>query len=184
VKASVYAERLFGTLSPGIIRLGNIDDYEALFADLLFGDSRGRQISTYCYGLFFQLLSMHQSEQPQEEFVSKSSAMYNEAVAYIDAHVNQQIKVSDLCEHLHIVPNYLYKLFMRHGGISPQVYIITSKMQTAATLLTLHDDSIAAIGYMVGYPDQGQFSKCFRRMYGVSPSEYRRAECERTGRTR
>ena len=61
------------------------------------------------------------------------------------------------------------------------MHIILSKMQTAATLLTQHDDSIAAIGDMVGYPDQGQFSKCFRRIYGLSPSEYRSAERKRTG---
>ncbi len=182
-KASIYAERVFGSLNPGIIQLNNMDAYEALFANLLFGDSRGRNTATYCYGFFFQLLSMHQSEQPQKDFISKSSAMYNDAVAYIDAHINRQIKVSDLCAHLHIVPNYLYKLFMRYGGVSPQTHIIVSKMQTAATLLLQHDDSIAAIGDMVGYPDQGQFSRCFRRVYGMPPSDYRRRAREQNGRS-
>ena len=104
----------------------------------------------------------------------KPMLMYLEAVDYIDAHPSEPIRISSLCERMHIVPDYLYKIFKRYSGLSTQEYIVTSKMNAAAALLTANEYSVADISDMVGYADQSQFTKAFRRVFGVTPSEYRR----------
>jgi AraC-like DNA-binding protein len=37
-------------------------------------------------------------------------------------------------------------------------------------------DTIAAIAYSWGFPDQANFTRAFRRVYGISPREYRRTQ--------
>ena len=172
-KAPLYVERIFGAAQPCIIRLTGIEHYEATFSSLLFCDLTSRKLSTYLYSVFFDLLSLHQNEQEEASAISSPMMMYLEAVEYIESHLNRQIKVTDLCERLHIVPDYLYKIFKRYSGMSTQEYIANSKMHVAAILLASHEHSIADIADMVGYADQGQLTKAFRRVYGMTPSAYR-----------
>jgi len=174
-KAPLYVERIFGTAQPKIIRLTDMAPYEATFFDLFFRDQSHRKLSTYLYSVFFDLLSLHQNEQEESSAISSPMTMYLEAVDYIESHLNRQIKVTDLCERLHIVPDYLYKIFKRYSGMSTQEYIASSKMHVAAILLASHEHSIADIAEMVGYADQGQLTKAFRRIYDMTPSAYRRA---------
>ncbi len=172
-KAPLYIERMLGSVQPGIVNLSAIDRCEAVFAELLFNNPNVCKISTYLYSVFFHLLSLHQNEKREEDAVPKPMMMYLEAVDYIESHLNSRIKVTDLCDRLHIVPDYLYKIFKRYSGLSTQEYIINSKMHMATTLLASPEYSISDIADMIGYVDQGQFTKAFRRVHGLSPSEFR-----------
>ncbi len=181
-KAPLYVERIFGSTQPGIIRLSDITPYDTTFSGLFFQDQSHRKLSTYLYSVFFDLLSLHQNEQDETSMISSPMMMYLEAVDYIESHLNRQIKVTDLCERLHIVPDYLYKIFKRFSGMSTQEYIVNSKMHVAAILLASHEHSIADIADMVGYADQGQLTKAFRRIYDTTPSAYRQEAFRKQGK--
>jgi AraC-like DNA-binding protein len=45
-------------------------------------------------------------------------------------------------------------------------------LKRAAALLSSQADSVAQIGFAVGFEDQSYFSKSFKKQFGVSPSEY------------
>jgi len=173
-KAPVYIERMLGTTKPGTFQLSNIAHYENVFYPLFFRNLSFCNLSTYFYSVFFHLLSLHQNEHEESSTVSAPMTMYMEAVDYIESHLNSQIKVTDLCHRLHIVPDYLYKIFKRYSGMSTQEYIVSSKMRVAEILLSSPEHSIADIADMVGYADQGQLTKAFRRIYNMTPSAYRR----------
>ncbi len=173
-KAPLYVERMLGFIQPGVTALSSIERYERVFSELLFDNPADYKMSTYLYSVFFHLLSLHQNETREEDAVPKPMLMYLEAVDYIESHLNCQIKVTDLCDRLHIVPDYLYKIFKRYSGLSTQEYIINSKMHMATNLLASSEYSVSSIADMVGYVDQGQFAKVFRRVHGLTPSEFRR----------
>ncbi len=173
-KAPLYIERMLGSSAPSVIRLSEIAECEEIFHDLLFRERKNCKLSTYFYSVFYHLLSLHQHQMSEEESVSKPMLMYLESVDYIESHLNETIRVGDLCARLHIVPDYLYKIFKRYSGMSTQEYIINSKMKAAATLLASDKYTVADIADMVGYADQGQFAKAFRRVWGETPSEFRR----------
>ena len=88
-----------------------------------------------------------------------------------DSHSNG-ITVGQVADRLNISRAYLRNLFYEQEGVSPQEYLVRLRMSRAAKLLA-ESFSISEISYAVGYNDSLQFSRAFRRYFGVSPSTYR-----------
>lgn len=65
--------------------------------------------------------------------------------------------------------------FRRAFGESPHAYLLTRRLERAAALLRNTDHSVADICVDVGLESVGSFTTSFRRMYGMSPTEYRRS---------
>ncbi|MFD5315645.1 AraC family transcriptional regulator [Streptomyces sp. NPDC127098] len=63
--------------------------------------------------------------------------------------------------------------FTRLVGEPPLTYLTTWRMTVAAELLTETADTVGAVARQVGYADAFGFSAAFKRVHGVSPSEYR-----------
>lgn len=58
-------------------------------------------------------------------------------------------------------------------GVPPLTYLTDYRLRIAARHLRLQQGSIAQISEMVGYSSSSTFSQAFKRVYGMSPSEYR-----------
>ncbi len=59
-------------------------------------------------------------------------------------------------------------------GQSPMHYLTYWRMQLAAQQLRESRDSVAKVGYAVGYESEAAFSRAFKREFGASPAEWRR----------
>ena len=66
-------------------------------------------------------------------------------------------------------------LFKQYFGHSFVTYLTDLRMKKAEDLMRTSSLSIKKIGRIVGYPDPNYFTKVFRRVRGVSPSEFREA---------
>lgn len=64
--------------------------------------------------------------------------------------------------------------FAKLVGKPPLTYLTDWRMALAADLLTGSTATVAAVARQVGYADAFGFSAAFKRIHGVSPSEYRR----------
>jgi len=70
--------------------------------------------------------------------------------------------------------SYLTKIFCMQYEISPSKYMISLRMSRAKYLLYHNQElSIKQIGEIIGYHDQGYFSRIFKKYVGISPLEYR-----------
>ena len=76
--------------------------------------------------------------------------------------------------HVSLNPVYLSRYFKEKTGIHFIDYLITVKMKRAAELLQNKDNKIAKISEMVGYSNEKNFSRAFKKYFGVSPNEYRK----------
>ena len=63
--------------------------------------------------------------------------------------------------------------FRRAFGESPHAYLLTRRLERAASLLRRTDLSVAEICFSVGLSSVGSFTSSFTRTYGVSPTVYR-----------
>jgi AraC-like DNA-binding protein len=65
--------------------------------------------------------------------------------------------------------------FRRAFGESPHVYLLTRRLERAASMLRTTDRSVADICIAVGLDSVGSFTTSFSRMFGRTPTAYRAA---------
>lgn len=93
---------------------------------------------------------------------------------YIVHNYDKEINLNSIAHSLNYSSSYLTKIFHQHYQTTPGKYIISIRIQNASHLLLHHPElTIGQIGDMVGYPEQGYFSRIFKKQTGLSPFEYR-----------
>lgn len=98
---------------------------------------------------------------------------------YISRHYASEIGLEDLSKEAGLSDGYLNYLFRKTIGISPVQYIRKYRIDQAKYLLGETDHSIKQIGVQVGYPDAFYFSRVFRQVEGLPPSQYRHVRLDR-----
>ena len=95
---------------------------------------------------------------------------------YIEKSYYSDITISNIAKDFHISRNYLYTLFKREYGVSPQDYLISYRIEMAKKLLKNTRDSLSIneIASSTGFDNPLYFSRIFRNRTGMSPSEYRK----------
>ena len=90
-----------------------------------------------------------------------------------DARYFEPLDVDDLAKAAGLSRAHFSREFRRAFGESPYSYLLTRRLERAASLLRMTDRSIADICLSVGLQSQGSFTTSFKRMYGASPAAYR-----------
>jgi AraC-like DNA-binding protein len=85
------------------------------------------------------------------------------------------LSVADLASAAHLSPAHFSREFRRAFGESPYSYLLTRRLERAASLLRSTDYSVADICMRVGLSSVGSFTSSFTRAYAVSPTAYRAA---------
>jgi predicted TIM-barrel enzyme/AraC-like DNA-binding protein len=92
---------------------------------------------------------------------------------YVAEHYQHSIAFSDLCKLTNTSRTYLSSLFSNSVGMSFRDYLINYRMNVAAELLQDSNLLLSEVAELVSYYDYPQFSKMFKKHYGVSPTQYR-----------
>lgn len=109
----------------------------------------------------------------RQEFVSVG--VVQQAIEYIQAHLNEPLDRDTLARHVVLSPAYFSTLFKRYTGYSPIQYITRLRIDRAKHLLRTTMLPISVIAHEVGFADSFYFSRVFSRETGMSPRNYRRA---------
>ncbi len=124
--------------------------------------------------IFSVMMEEYKGTLPKEERYDYPYQIYVEqAVDYIQRNFKSNIKVSDLASYIGIDRSYLTNIFKNVMKMSPQEYLIKYRMELAKDLLKNSDKKIGDIAEKIGYYDQLSFSKMFKKVEGISPTEYR-----------
>lgn len=108
----------------------------------------------------------------QNESIDKGNI--DKALDYIHSEYMNDLNVEQIAERLNLDRSYFSSLFKKKVGIPPKQYLVNYRMKIAASLLVDHERSVSAAAYSVGYTDTFNFSKMFKKHYGMSPTEYAR----------
>lgn len=149
------------------------DRLEELFDDLLYRDHGDCDLNTYMQGVFYILLSYHKQEYINS--LSKKNIKHGyaqRAMAYMDEHYREPIRINDIAQRLHISRKYLCAILEQQIGMSTKDYLLNRRAEVAADLLLHTDMNVGEIATEVGYTDYTQFSRMFRKRKGLSPREY------------
>ena len=93
---------------------------------------------------------------------------------YFNEHYNEQINIEEYAESRNMSVSWFQRNFKQMVNYSPMQYLLTIRMNNAASLLESTDYSIAEISTIVGYDNPLYFSRLFKKQNRVSPSEYRK----------
>lgn len=93
----------------------------------------------------------------------------------IDTRYHEPLDVAELARAVHLSPAHFSREFRRVFGETPYQYLLTRRLERAATLLRTTDRSIADVCLTVGLTSIGSFTTSFGRAFGLSPTAYRAA---------
>ena len=102
----------------------------------------------------------------------------------IDARFREPLDVPALARAAHLSPAHFSREFRRAFGETPHQYLLTRRLERAASFLRNTDRTVMDICLAVGLSSVGSFTTTFTRTFGLSPTAYRAAHPPPSNRVR
>ena len=109
----------------------------------------------------------------QKDPTSCGERYLEDAIRYIRTHYAEDITGKTVAAQLGISESYLGKLFRQQMGYTFLEYLTMHRIYVSLDLLSQTDLKTYHIAEMVGYKDARYFSDTFKKLVGVTPSQYR-----------
>jgi len=96
-------------------------------------------------------------------------------VSYFQANFTEPLSLISIASKFNMSPEHLTRTFKRYKGDTPLHYVINLRIEEAKRLIESNPGlDLKSVSEIVGYDDQHYFSKTFKKLTGLSPSEYKR----------
>jgi AraC-like DNA-binding protein len=173
--ANLEAIRTDAQVVPGSVALQAFRRLAAglLAADIPVGEAQGRLFGHALLELLtaalFPLSSRRAGLAPRRE-----ASLFDRLVAYVDHHLADQLDVERLCEALFCSRSALYRAASSAGGVAT---LVNERRLTAIHRCLRNPDEQRAIGVIArayGLADPAQFSRSFKKHYGITAVRLRR----------
>ena len=129
-------------------------------------------VESYLHNLLFLI-------DKETRICTINDSRINIALEYIHNNYSQEITLNKLAEITNLEKNYFIRLFKQYMNSTPFQYIIKYRFNTALSLIK-REYSLGEVALLVGYSDIASFSHAFKRIYGISPSEIKREQMQKT----
>jgi AraC-like DNA-binding protein len=152
----------------------SLPESDYLFRMMLNLDQRSEGKEFYICAKIFELLSL----------IERNSSSEIDVCRYIDAAINfietnyssSEITIALIADNLKLNRSYFSTLFKKETGKSPQKYLTDYRLNKAKEMLSLHSLLTHEIARACGYKDQYNFSKMFKKKFGVCPTHSEKIE--------
>ena len=94
--------------------------------------------------------------------------------SFLDEHYEEKLSLESVASHFFIDKHYLARLFKEQYGVTLVTYLQQVRITHAKRMLRFTNKSIEEIGLECGIGELNYFSRVFKKLEGVSPSEFRR----------
>lgn len=136
-------------------------------AGQIYGESLGVALAVH-------LLTTCATLPPKISIYSDGLPQYKlqQVTDYIHAHLNLEIKLSDLARTVGMSQYYFCRLFKQSTGMTPHQYLIRLRVERAKQLLKQPHLAIADVALQCGFSHQSHLSCHFRHLVGMSPKTF------------
>ncbi len=155
----------------------NIGAYEGIIANLynIASDNsyvRDMSINENLSSLLTKLMEDSWRETSVVQSTKKQNLL--EINNYLNEHFDERVTLDDLSSKFYVNKFYLTRIYKEQFGVSINTYLTQIRITKAKQLLRFSDDSIESIGENTGLGAITYFSRTFRKIEGITPSEYRK----------
>jgi two-component system, response regulator YesN len=199
-----HFESAFGYLQEHVKKLSicyttDVHEYKDFFGNIIFNVTillsnmeyhvKELEQSRYVYlRSIEESCSAHEAIEILEEFMNEAkksifsvpqqseNVNIKKILDYIHEHFSEPITLTDVAQHFHFNPSYLSSYFSNHTHEGFNEYLNKVRIEEASKLLVQRTDTISEISVKVGYSDHSYFCKVFKKIKGLSPSQYRRTQ--------
>jgi two-component system response regulator YesN len=150
---------------------------KGIHAQMLYRDGTLSELSTvtkslselrrWMKGMIATVTELLSAKRPPNSIVQKLQE-------YIAQHLHEDFSREDLATYVFLNEAYISRLFRKETGISLSDYILQERMKKAAGLLTGTDEAVSQIAVNLGFGNFSYFARMFKRVYGVTPHEFRK----------
>jgi AraC family L-rhamnose operon regulatory protein RhaS len=112
--------------------------------------------------------------------VQAEDSLVEKVISFFTENYQDRITIPDLCSRFGTNRNTLAKKFREERGVPVMGALSEIRIRMASSLLVKTHLPVADILYRVGFNDTAHFGRAFKKVMGVSPSEYRKS-AERDG---
>lgn len=160
-----------GMIDPQLSRICQALEYEArmggesgrAFSDALATALAARLLTVYSAAPF--LPSQYRGGLPRYAL--------RLAIDYMQAHLDEDVRLSDLASLVHLSSYHFARLFRQSMGVAPHRYLLEQRVERAKALLADRTLTIAGVAAALGFQSQSHFTSVFRRIAGCTPKQYR-----------
>lgn len=124
-----------------------------------------REISLYV--MRYSLSQSKPADDGSQDVITK-------VVNYINENYAMQLDLETLSRQAGLSPSYFSKKFKAKTGMGMKEYVTLTRLRKASAELLSTDHRISEVSANCGFSDPNYFKDCFRRIYEMSPREYRK----------
>lgn len=109
----------------------------------------------------------------KERLDARNSCLADSVRTFVDSRIGEKITVAQIAAAFQKNPSYLNSCFKSLTGECITDYVARRKVEEAKKLLCRPENQMADIWVSLGYCDQSHFNKSFKKMTGMTPTQYR-----------
>lgn len=122
-------------------------------------------------GKVYELLSLMMESYSHQQADLSNYVM--RAKDYVEANYVSDLSVQGIANYLGLSRSYFSAIFKQSEGVSPQEFIVDLRLRKAGELIAERGYRPGEAAAACGYTDVFNFSKMFKRKFGVPPGQYR-----------
>ncbi|HJT13931.1 MAG TPA: GlxA family transcriptional regulator [Dongiaceae bacterium] len=104
-----------------------------------------------------------------------TNSVVQKAVSLMEAAIEEPVPLGELTQRTGVSQRQLERLCKRYLGATPAQYYVQLRLERARRMLRQTDMSVAEVAIACGFVSLSHFAKVYRRHYGLSPREDRKA---------
>lgn len=156
-----------------VLSVGGLHELTDLF-DMLIRDGTdgGPAVHSICESLAqLLMLKIRQRRLPEGSALPQSYATYERIRRHIEERFLNLHTAQDVADECNVTAVYLSRLFGRFCDCGAYQYLMRRKMNYAAGLLMNEGLLVKEVAFRMEFTDAFQFSRAFKRVYGIPPSQ-------------
>ena len=125
-------------------------------------------------GYIYQLLgAFYQNLSDEVSVNNEIDERFSNVLDYINEHYTEKISTSQISAKFGYDEAYFCRRFIKTTGLTTMKYIKILRLEAAEMLLKIpgQTDSVSDIAFTCGFSDVSYFTKCFRKRFGITPTE-------------